>query len=91
VEFINRLYLTRGWITGPQNGTSPAWPGDAGPAFYNAAPPNLARQRNGSVSYLGPGDVIIINVFRDGKADGGHALVVNEASDMTSGTVNLVS
>jgi hypothetical protein len=54
VEFINRLYLSRGWISGQQGGSTPAWPGDAGPAFYNNAPANLSKQQNGSVSYLGP-------------------------------------
>lgn len=91
VEFINRLYLTRGWISGPLGGGKQAWPGDAGPAFYNDAPSKLAKQRNGSVSYLGPGDVVIIIVFLNGSPDGGHALVVNDTSDVTKGTVNLVS
>jgi hypothetical protein len=91
VEFVNRLYLTRGWITGPQGGTTPAWRGDAGPAFYNDAPPNLTEQRNGSVAYLGPGDVVIDNVYKYGSPDGGHALVVDDTSDVTNGTVNLVS
>jgi hypothetical protein len=91
VEFINRLYLTRGWITGQKGGTTPAWPGNAGPAFYDNAPSNLSRQRNGSVSYLGPGDVVIINVFHNGHADGGHALVVNDTADVDAGSVSLVS
>jgi hypothetical protein len=84
VEMINRLYLTKGWI----NST---WTGDAGPAFYNNAPASLAKQANGSVSYLGPGDVVIINVFLNGAPEGGHALVVNDSSAVTSGTVDLVS
>jgi len=54
VEFINRLYLTEGWITGRQRGSTPAWPGNAGPAFYNKAPSNLTEQRDGSVPYLAP-------------------------------------
>jgi hypothetical protein len=91
VEFVNRLYLTRGWITGPQGGNRPAWPGSAGPTFYNDAPPNLTKQLNGLVTYLGPGDVVIIDVFRKGVPDGGHALVVNDISDVSSGTVDLVS
>jgi hypothetical protein len=84
VEMINRLYLTRGWITS-------TWPGNAGPAFYDNAPGDLSRQPNGSVSDLGPGDVVIINVFDNGTAEGGHALVVNDSSGVTSGTVDLVS
>jgi hypothetical protein len=65
--------------------------GSAGPKFYDNAPSSLSKQANGSVTYLGPGDIIIINVLYNGIADGGHALVVNDSSDVTSGTVNLVS
>jgi hypothetical protein len=90
-EFVNRLYLTEGWITGPQGGSTPAWPGSAGPEFYNEAPSNLTKELNGSVTYLGPGDVVDINVFNYGSPDGGHVLVVNDDSDVTNGTVNLVS
>jgi hypothetical protein len=43
------------------------------------------------VTYLGPGDVVIIDVFRNGSPYGGHVLVVNDTSDVTSGTINLVS
>jgi hypothetical protein len=52
VEFINRLYLTNGWISGG-NATTPPWPGDAGPTFWDNTPSNLTKQVNGSVSYLG--------------------------------------
>jgi len=34
---------------------------------------------------------VIINVLRNGQPGGGHALVVNDTSDVTSGTVSLVS
>jgi len=84
VEMINRLYLSRGWISSP-------WNGNAGTQFYDDAPAKLSKQANGSVSYLGPGDVVIINVFHGGQAEGGHALVVNDSSRITSGTVDLVS
>ena len=67
------------------------WLGSAGPTFYDNAPASLSKQANGSVSYLGPGDIVVINVFYNGVADGGHALVVNSGSDVSSGTVNLVS
>ena len=90
-ELINRLYLTRGWIKAPSSRNQVSWPGDAGPAFYRGAPGNLAKQANGSVSYLGPGDVIIISVLLNGRPDGGQALVVNDRSDVAAGTVNLVS
>jgi hypothetical protein len=84
VEFINRLYITNGWIDSN-------WPGSAGPAFFDNAPSSLSKQTDGSVSYLGPGDIVIIDVSDNGVDDGGHALVVNDSSDVTSGTVNLVS
>ena len=84
VEFINRLYITNGWIDA-------TWLGSAGPTFYDNAPSSLNKQANGSVSYLGPGDIVVINVFYNGVADGGHALVVNDSSDVSSGTVSLVS
>jgi hypothetical protein len=90
-EFVNRLYLSEGWITGSTTSSSPAWPGNAGPEFYDEAPSNLTKQLNGSVSYLGPGDVVVINVYNYGAPDGGHVLVVNDSSDVSSGTVNLVS
>jgi hypothetical protein len=76
---------------GRQGGTTPDWPDNAGPAFFDQAPSNLSKQDNGSVSYLGPGDVVVINVYKDGSLYGGHALVVNDASPVTNGTVNLVS
>jgi hypothetical protein len=90
VEFVNRLYLSRGWISGGSSSAAP-WPGSAGPTFYNDAPSNLTKEKDGLVPYLGPGDVVIINVFDNGSPDGGHALVVNDTSDVTTGTVNLVS
>jgi hypothetical protein len=84
VEMVNRLYLSKGWI-------SSHWAGDAGDPFYDNAPGNLTKQPNGSVSYLGPGDVVVINVFYNGASLGGHVLVVNDSSNVTSGTVDLVS
>ena len=82
VEFVNRLYLTRGWI-------SSQWVGDAGEPFWQHTPSNLVKQPNKSVTYLGPGDVVIIEI--NNNPDDGHALVVNNASDISSGSVNLVS
>jgi fibronectin type III domain protein len=83
-ELINRLYLSRGWI-------SATWKGDAGQPMWDNTPGGLSKQANGSVSYLGPGDVVIINVYLNGSFEGGHALIVNDTSDVTSGTVSLVS
>jgi len=42
VELVNRLYLTRGWI-------SSAWVGDGDQMFANA-PRNLAKQVNGEIA-----------------------------------------
>ena len=85
-ELVNRLYLTKGWITSH-------WKGDAGEPMWDQTPANLAsgKQAEGSVSYLGPGDVVFINVYYDGSYDEGHALVVNVNSKVTRGDVELVS
>lgn len=85
-EFINRLYLTKGWI-------QTTWAGDAGQPLWNNTPAALKSemQANGSVTYLGPGDVVIINVYVNNVLEEGHALIVNSASDVTGGGVNLVS
>ena len=84
MELVNRLYLTMGWI-------SATWAGDAGQPMWNDAPSNLVKQGPGSVSYLGPGDIVDVNVSYDGAFKEGHVLVVNSSSDVTSGTVDLVS
>lgn len=83
-ELVNRLYLSRGWIDS-------TWTGNAGAQMWNNTPGNLKKQVNGSVSYLGPGDVVDINEFHDGKLIGGHVFIVNAKSHVTSGTVGLVS
>jgi CHAP domain len=81
VELVNRLYLTRGWITGH-------WSGD-GDELYQNAPGGLTKQANGSISQLAPGDVISLGDGTTGKADdGGHAAVVNSVSGSTVDLVN---
>jgi hypothetical protein len=91
-ELVNRLYLTRGW-------TRSFWPGEGGESalgahdsMYDEAPPGLSSQPNGSISYVGPGDVVSINEFKNGvfEADG-HVAVVNTPDRVTSGQVDLVS
>jgi hypothetical protein len=91
VELINRLYLHKAWIKAPASKNQVPWSGCTGSAFYANTPSNLAKQANAAVSYLGPGDVVVVNVFDQGKLDGGRALVVNDTSDVVTGTVNLVS
>jgi len=60
--------------------------------MYDEAPTGLSRQPNGSISYVGPGDVVSMNVFDDGvfEADG-HVGVANTAGRVTSGQVDIVS
>lgn len=83
-ELVNRLYLDRGWIT-------TTWLGNAGADMWTKAPANLTKQAEGSVSYLGGGDVVDINEYYQGKLVGGHVFVVNATNRVTSGTVGLVS
>jgi hypothetical protein len=88
-ELVNRLYLTRGWI-------SATWPGNGGrsspsarDSMYDEAPASLSKQANGSISYLAAGDAVSINVYDDGVfQQDGHVLVVNSVS---GASVSLVS
>src|SRR4051812_20819759 len=66
VELVNRLYMTRGWITS-------TWQGNGGD-MYNTAPANLAKDPQGSIRSLSLGDVV---VFGSELGPGyGHAAVV---------------
>ena len=78
VELVNRLYITKGWI-------SETWKGD-GDQLYSKAPSlGLTNdQEQGSISYLAPGDVISFN----GPISGGHAAVVSEVSGSSITLVN---
>ncbi|MDY7101547.1 MAG: FG-GAP-like repeat-containing protein [Actinomycetota bacterium] len=78
VEMINRLYLTRGWITS-------AWPGN-GFELYDTAPGHLAKSAQGTIEHLSPGDVVVL-------ADGGlgHAGVVNNVVGSDPAQVQLVN
>jgi CHAP domain len=82
VELVNRLYLTRGWITGH-------WSGN-GDQLYQNAPGGLTKQANGSISQLAPGDVISLRDATTGTAgdDGGHAAIVSSVSGSTVDLVN---
>lgn len=75
VELIDRLYLTRGWI-------SETWFGN-GADMYSLAPGNLARQPQGSISFLSPGDVI--SYESPGGVEPGHAGIVNTVTPIGLG------
>ena len=83
-ELVNRLYLARGWLRS-------TWYGNAGAQMWQYAPAQLIKRKQGSIPYLGPGDAVIINVYYKGAPEGGHALVVNDSSEIRNGTVALVS
>jgi hypothetical protein len=84
VELVNRLYLTRGWI-------SSAWIGDGDQMFANA-PPNLAKQVNGEIASVSPGDVVSIRETHNGSRRAhGHTAIVDTNGSVTSGTVPLVN
>jgi hypothetical protein len=75
VELVDRLYLTEGWIT-------KTWFGN-GADMYNLAPVNLARQPQGSISFLSPGDVI--SYQSPGGVEPGHAGIVNTVTPIGLG------
>jgi len=84
VELVNRLYLTRGWIAS-------AWTGDGG-QFFATAPANLAKQANGSITSVSPGDVLSIRERHNGKLQPhGHVAVIDTSGTVTSGTIPLVN
>jgi hypothetical protein len=91
-ELVNRLYLTWGWITSTWSGNG----GDSSPtasdSMYDLAPSSLTKQANGSISSVGPGDVVSVNEYHNGVfVPDGHVFIVNSSGTVTSGTVNLVS
>lgn len=66
-ELVNRLYLTKGWITANWKGNGG---GSQGLIYY--LPISLTDQLNDHISYVNPGDVITLN---DGGL--GHAAIIN--------------
>lgn len=71
VEMINRLYLTRGWI-------SNTWSGD-GNELYDNAPSDLSKEANGEITTVSAGDVVSFD-----NIDGwGHAAVVDSVVGTT--------
>jgi hypothetical protein len=86
-ESVNRLYVTRGWIKATWAGYGGLSSPGARDSMYDEAPGALSKQPNGSISYVGPGDVVSINVYDNGVfQEDGHALIVNAAGTTTSGT-----
>ncbi len=75
VELINRLYLTRGWITD-------TWTGN-GDTLKDHVPVGLVFQSNGSLTYLNAGDVIVLSGVTNG-----HAGIINSVSGSTVQIVN---
>lgn len=75
VELVDRLYLTRGWI-------AKTWFGN-GADMYATAPSNLAKQPQGSISFLSPGDVI--SYQSPGGVEPGHAGIVNTVTPISLG------
>ena len=72
VELVNRLYMSKGWITSPWygNGNTIAEPDNV--------PPGLIEQNQGFISYLGPGDVVSFNDNNPGDHNpDGHAAIVD--------------
>jgi hypothetical protein len=70
VELVNRLYLSKGWI-------STTWHGNGNQLYDNAPSVGLTnRQPQGSITYLAPGDVISLN----GPVAGGHVVIVSAVS-----------
>ncbi len=65
VELVDRLYLSKGWI-------SSAWRGNGNQMFYTA-PRYLRRQRQGHITYLHAGDVVSFDSPWGGY---GHAAVI---------------
>ncbi|MEP6660670.1 MAG: CHAP domain-containing protein [Acidimicrobiales bacterium] len=74
VELVNRLYLTKGWIT-------TRWEGNGGQMF-DTAPVSLKKEPQGSVSWISPGDVVVLR-----RAGGpGHVGVVNTVTMNADGS-----
>lgn len=92
VELVNRLYLTKGWISKTWNGNGGRSAPTATDSMYDEAPAGFAKEPNGSISVLRTGDVISVNDYYNGSfLPGGHVLVVDQTAPTTNGTVPLVS
>jgi len=75
VELVDRLYLTRGWI-------SATWFGN-GADMYASAPSGLSKQPQGSISFLSPGDVV--SYESPGGVEPGHVGIVDTVTPISLG------
>jgi len=73
-ELVNRLYISKGWITS-------TWTGNGNQLYANAPTPPLTKQANGSVTNLAVGDVLSMS----NGGSFGHAAVVNSVSGSAIG------
>jgi hypothetical protein len=76
VELVNRLYLTRGWITSH-------WSGN-GSSLVSDLPPGLTEEPQNSITSIAPGDVVTLNY-----STFGHAAVVNTVTSNGNGTYSV--
>jgi alpha-tubulin suppressor-like RCC1 family protein len=87
VELVNRLYVTKGWI-------DTHWYGD-GDTMWSQAPDGLKGVRQGSITYLAPGDVVSVEVqlppingVQQPEEPSGHVLIVSGVSGSNITFVN---
>lgn len=77
VEMVNRLYLTSGWTTAN-------WPGNGGQLYDNALT-GLTKQLNGSITFLNPGDTLVLQ-----DSGAGHAAIIKTYNG-TTGAIQIAS
>ena len=92
-ELVNRLYVVKGWITSTWAGNGGDSSATAHDSMYDRAPAGLSKDPNGSISSVGPGDVVSINEYYNGAfLTDGHVLIVDSSGSVTSGaSISLVS
>ncbi|MGH9169724.1 MAG: CHAP domain-containing protein, partial [Acidimicrobiales bacterium] len=84
VDLIYRLYVAHGWAP-------TSWQPGNGNQVWSNHPSGLISQPQGSITYVGPGDAISMNVDYNGRQDGadGHVAVVNTVTANSNGTYGL--
>ncbi len=80
-ELVNRLYVTKGWISSTWQGNGGRSSKSARNSMFDEAPSSLQKQAQGSITYVSPGDVVSVNVM-DGSAfePDGHVLIISGVS-----------